>query len=246
MSKIESLKRRLTQGFQATFQPTKLYIYPTPEYSGHCLSFSQYGEDMILKQFFGKNKKLKGDGFYVDVGAHHPRRFSNTYFFYLNGWRGINIDPIPGGMEMFNKLRSRDINVEVGISNCREKLTYFIFKDGAYNSFSKEVAETRRVSHIDTKEIDTYPLVEVLDKYLPHGQTIDFLNVDVEGLDYEVLQSNDWSKYKPHIILAEAVNTSSLEDAINTQVAKYLEQKGYKLITKTKNTLLFQESSSSY
>jgi hypothetical protein len=72
-------------------------------------SWSQEGEDLILARIFGD----KPDGFYVDVGAHHPKRFSNTYYFYRRGWRGINIDAMPGSMLAFNRLRPSDINIEL-------------------------------------------------------------------------------------------------------------------------------------
>src|SRR5690554_6253894 len=76
-------------------------------------SYSQEGEDILLEKLFeGKN-----DGFYVDVGAHHPRRFSNTYLLYRRGWRGINIDAMPGSMAEFRRLRGRDINLEIPISS---------------------------------------------------------------------------------------------------------------------------------
>ena len=75
-------------------------------------SWSQEGEDMILHRIFGGKKS----GFYVDVGAHHPKRFSNTYFFYCHGWRGINIDAMPGRMKLFNQWRPKDINLEMGVA----------------------------------------------------------------------------------------------------------------------------------
>jgi len=68
--------------------------------------YSQDGEDIILKEFFSGKEK----GFYVDIGAHHPLRLSNTYLFYKKGWSGINIDAMPGSMKIFNKKRRRDIN----------------------------------------------------------------------------------------------------------------------------------------
>ena len=85
-------------------------------------SYSQEGEDMILKRLFGGQKF----GFYVDVGAHHPKRFSNTYYFYKKGWRGINIDAMPGSMIAFDKLRPRDINIERPISDKKQILTYYL------------------------------------------------------------------------------------------------------------------------
>ena len=65
-------------------------------------SYSQEGEDLVLRKIFKKQDK----GFYVDVGAHHPKRFSNTFLLYKKGWNGINIDATPGSMKLFNKFRS--------------------------------------------------------------------------------------------------------------------------------------------
>ena len=81
-------------------------------------SYAQEGEDRILMRYFDGRKK----GFYLDVGAHHPKLYSNTYLFYNQGWNGINIDAMPGSMEIFNKQRSRDINIEAAISKNTEKI----------------------------------------------------------------------------------------------------------------------------
>src|SRR3989344_5781411 len=74
--------------------------------------YSQNGEDIILVALFAKKK----NGFYVDVGAHHPERYSNTHLLYKNGWWGVNIDPDPDAMRLFKKRRPRDRNLCVGIS----------------------------------------------------------------------------------------------------------------------------------
>lgn len=83
-------------------------------------SYFQEGEDMILRRIFER----QSTGFYVDVGAHHPKRFSNTYFFYKKSWTGINVDAMPGSMKLFEKVRSRDINIEKPISSEKQVLTY--------------------------------------------------------------------------------------------------------------------------
>ena len=75
---------------------------------------------MLLRHLLGSDKM---DGFYVDVGAFHPTLFSNTYFFYLNGWRGLNIEARPGSKQLFDKLRPKDINVEIGVSRERGTMT---------------------------------------------------------------------------------------------------------------------------
>src|SRR5580700_9536062 len=102
---------------------------PAPPYLE---SYAQEGEDMVMRRFF---ESRATPGFYVDVGAHHPQRFSNTYFFYRQGWRGINIDAMPGSMKAFETLRPRDINIEAAVSAEHQSLTYAIFNEPALNSF---------------------------------------------------------------------------------------------------------------
>ena len=203
-------------------------------------SYSQEGEDMILRRLFEKQQT----GFYVDVGAHHPKRFSNTYFFYKRGWRGINIDAMPGSMQIFNKIRPRDINIEKPVSDKTQVLTYYAFNEPALNGFSKELSQERDGKgnyFIEfTKDIETSTLEEILDTNLPRGQEIDFLSIDVEGLDFMVLKSNNFSKYKRKIILIEILG-SSLNDIEKNEISKYLKQYDYSLYAKAVNTVIFIE-----
>lgn len=213
-------------------------------FDGYCLkSYSQEGEDIILRRIFERQKT----GFYVDVGAHHPKRFSNTYRFYKKGWRGINIDAKPGCMEIFRKIRPRDINLEFAIFNKRQTLIYYCFNDPALNSFSKTVSiemnKKEEYKIIDEIKIETLTLVEVLDAYLPSDTTIDFLSVDVEGLDFQVLTSNDWSKYMPNVVLVEDFNFS-FDSSDNSKIYKFLMDKGYHLVAKTWNTVFYEKTNS--
>jgi len=203
-------------------------------------SYSQEGEDGILRRIFtGKN-----NGFFVDIGAHHPKRFSNTYYFYLFGWRGLNIDAVPGGVSLFNQLRPRDINVEAAVANGNKTLTYHEFNEPTLNGFSQEISQARHKNGpykiVNQREIKTVTLAEVFDRYLPPGQTIDFLNVDVEGYDLEVLQSNDWTKYQPTIVLVEDMRVRNMRDMENSPVVRLLREHGYELYCKAVNTLLFR------
>ena len=200
-------------------------------------SYSQEGEDMILKRIF----ENQTTGFYVDVGAHHPKRFSNTYYFYKKGWRGINIDAMPGSMKPFKKLRKRDINIETAVSEEQKELIYYIFNDQALNGFSKKLSENHNtgkyyiVSKINLK---TSTLEEILSKYLPEKQQIDFLSVDVESLDFQVLKSNNWEQYRPKVVLVEAFQ-SMLENISNDEAYQFLKAKEYLLYAKTVNTMIF-------
>jgi FkbM family methyltransferase len=201
-------------------------------------SYSQEGEDMILQRIFGRQEL----GFYVDIGAHHPRRFSNTCLFYRKGWRGINIEPNPAASAAFQKERPRDINLQIGISDQEGKLTYYLFNDPALNSFDRELSDTRieKSSHyrvIGTKEIAVRRLATVLREHLPPGERIDFLSIDVEGLDMAVLRSNDWDAFRPNVVVVEAV--ISLEDVLDSEVFHFMKERGYNALAKTVNTLIF-------
>lgn len=228
-------KRKVISLYQTVF-PEKPITYSK-------VSYSQEGEDMILAQIF----ECENNGFYVDVGAHHPQRFSNTYYFYLQGWRGINLDAMPGSMAIFNKMRARDINLEIAISDTRQKLTYYAFNEPALNGFCKHIAEefskAAQFEIILETEIQTFTLAEVLDTYLPTNQTIDFLNVDVEGLDYQVLKSNNWHKYRPRIVLVESLEASPInqQDKQLDSKIEFMQQQNYQLYCKTLNTLIFKD-----
>ncbi|PVW16573.1 SAM-dependent methyltransferase [Marixanthomonas spongiae] len=206
------------------------------------ISYSQEGEDLILKRFF----EGKDNGFYVDVGAHHPKRFSNTYVFYLKGWRGINIDAMPGSMKGFNEQRPRDINVETGVSMEKDELTYYMFNEPALNTFSEKEAKKkdglRNFKIIAEKKIQTLPLNAILDTHLPTDVGIDFMTIDVEGLDLQVLQSNNWEVYRPNMVLVEDLKKRGLADLItNSAVYDFLTTKNYQLVAKTWNTLFFSD-----
>jgi len=204
-------------------------------------SYSQEGEDLILQRIF----EYKNVGFYIDVGAYHPFRFSNTYLFYLKGWRGINIDPTPGSMKLFNKFRKRDINLEVGISEKEGVLAYYIFNEPALNTFDENLAKKRdgEKGYYIIKElsIKVYPLSKILEEYLPEGQKIDFLTIDVEGKDFEVLKSNDWSRFRPKVVLVEILS-SSIEEVFESPIYIFMKENGYSFFAKTFNTCFFVEN----
>jgi hypothetical protein len=236
--KLKSLLSRFKKALKVLFVSSS--VYSNNKYCYHKISFSQDGEDIVIAELFNE----KSEGFYVDVGAHHPQRFSNTYYFYLKGWRGINIDAMLGSMRIFDALRPRDINLEIPISDKSEVLTYYEFDEPALNSFSlplsKERTNNTNYKIVTESQLKTQTLAEVLDKYLPSEQIIDFLSIDVEGLDYQVMSSNNWDKYKPTVVLVEDLELRYLKNVGSSKVYLFLEEKGYILIAKTMRTLIFK------
>ena len=216
-----------------TLRPIKHFIRP-PCQVAH--SYSQEGEDRILTRIF----EHKAEGFYVDVGAHHPIFLSNTYLFYRRGWRGINLDAAPGSMAAFELMRPNDINLEVAIGEEPGSLPFHIFNDPALSTFNPVVAKERngvgtwRVIEIRPIEIRT--LAQVLEEYLPAGKSIDFLTVDVEGLDLPVLRSNDWERFRPEYILAEDFYCKNIEECLKTPLGVFLKSVDYVLYGRTAHT----------
>lgn len=197
--------------------------------------FGQTGEDAVLRSLFD-SKLMRGEkGFYVDVGAYHPWDKSNTYLFYKAGWSGINIDARPGSMKLFGKHRPRDINLEVGISRKEGIETYHIISDDSpMNSFSRESLESlNMLRHVQrTVPVEVLPLSVVLSRHVPVGQHIDFLTVDVEGYDLEVLESNDWDVFRPSVILAETPG-KYVEELREQPVSVMLRNHGSRLCART-------------
>ncbi len=200
------------------------------------LSYSQYGEDVVLRNIFIQKK----DGFFVDVGAHHPTKFSNTYWLYRKGWSGINIDAAPGSMEAFRAKRPRDISIETAISDVSENKKFFVFNNPALNTFSEKLASEHKQKGykiLEEADLETKTLKEVLDQNITPERHIDLMNIDVESLDWAVLNSNDWQKYRPDVIIIE----DKADSQGKTRVDSFLEEKGYHLIATLFETKIFSK-----
>lgn len=172
-------------------------------------SYSQFGEDAVVQAFF----RNKTDGFYVDVGAYHPHLYSNTYALYRCGWHGLAIDPNPAMQLLFKLFRSRDTFVCAGVGEGEG--SYQTFADGAYNQVTKGTGLTLR------------RLDDILHEH--HITHIDFLSVDVEGRDLEVLRTHHWA-IRPRLIAIEA--------DLESPAAEFLKEKGYMLRCITGRTLI--------
>ncbi len=202
-------------------------------------SYSQEGEDLVINRL----TQGKQNGFYIEIGCHHPFRFSNTYFLYRNGWKGICIDPLPGTKKLFNKWRPRDITLEMGISETASTLEYYMFNEPALNTFNADLAHERNKLNeykiIDVKKIATNTLETILEN-LKITKEIDLFSIDVEGFDLEVLKSNNWSKFKPKIIIVECL-TADLLHLQNDEICKFLQMQGYQPYAKTGYSVIFTQ-----
>ncbi|MBB1286129.1 FkbM family methyltransferase [Flavisolibacter sp. BT320] len=201
----------------------------------HRECYSQCGEDLILNRIF----RDKTEGFYVDVGANNPFEQSNTQFFYKLGWSGINIDAMPGSMNVFHRVRPRDINLEVPISDSEETLQYHIFQTSFFNSFAPEPEVLNNEKLLEVKALNSTSLAKIFEKHVG-SKVIDFMAVDVEGWDLNVLRSNDWNKFRPKVLIVEMLDVPA-DKVGDTEMAHYMDTIGYAFFCSTSTNALFFE-----
>ncbi len=198
------------------------------------IHYAQFGEDIILRELL---KKELNDGFYVDVGCYHPKKFSNTYWLYKKGWSGINIDMEEDKIRLFNMVRRRDYNILCPVSNKRETVT--LYRDGKYglgSTLDKDLAGQITAAQCET--VETKTLTEIIDDSPFRDRHIDVLSIDVEGMDYKVISALDFKKYKPKVIIIED-HHRNIEDIVNTDVYKLLKNNAYILRSWTFYSLIF-------
>jgi|LauGreDrversion4_2_1035121.scaffolds.fasta_scaffold10683_6 hypothetical protein len=203
-------------------------------------SYAQCGEDMIARFYLHQKK-----GFYVDIGAFHPKKLSNTYHFYLKGWNGINIDGSKRAIELFNKMRPDDININccVGMIKDISEVEFYIFETAELNTIKKENLSDIYLYHnqspIKIEKIPFLSLESILDKHLPPNTSIDLLSIDAEGADEEILNSNNWDKYHPKLVIVE--KHCSIYDFMNTEMHQFLINQNYTLGGYSRHSFIFHE-----
>jgi FkbM family methyltransferase len=200
-----------------------------------------FGEDLFIEKYFRNKKK----GFYIDVGGYYPLEGNNTQLLYKKGWRGINFDINYYSIELFNFLRKKDININSGISNKKEKLIMFYRKEiNMLNTTDKDLAKIHFRKGYQKKKIQVNTLNFFLKKNLKKSDKINFINIDVEGIELKVLKSLDFKIYKPQLICIEIHNPKKMYD-INYKYLKsnkeynYLINKKYKVVWKNKYSFIF-------
>jgi hypothetical protein len=200
---------------------------------------SRWGVDLILNDIF-KNKQK---GFYIDIGCHHPIINNHTYLFYKKGWTGINIDLDFNSIDMFNFFRPKDLNKQFALSNdVQDSNLYFYHNRAAKNTISKEFGRDA----ISVKKIKTNTLDNLINEEKLNNQVIDFVNIDVEGNELNVLKGFDLQKFKPKIILLEFIQHNikefyqkDIDMIIKSEIYKFMIENNYKLINWNHDDLMF-------
>lgn len=253
------ISRRISSIFGAkAFTALKLIaqiVFPF----GRKTHYGTFGEDAMLSGYFMIQGRIPrfgqpvrwlmgdrtdyGSGFYVDVGANEPKLSSNTYWAYRKGWRGINIEPTEGSERAFGLVRPRDKTVEVAIAESDGVAEFYSWSslptrntlvESRLDGTADYVGEQPEVRMVETRRLES-----VLDEHLPDGMKIDFLNVDAEGFDLIALQSNNWEKHRPELVIVEDHENHVVTDSsaggeewkppFSLPTVQYLQSVGYEL-----------------
>lgn len=207
----------------------------------------QWAEDVVIRKLFLRSKK---QGTYVDLGAHHPFIHSNTAWLWFKGWRGINVDANKHSIALFNKSRPNDTNLNLAIipssqyiggtrivdlylpnEESNETGEHGITATASVNSdiaLERNFKKTEKVNSIDIHTLfEKYNLTE-----------IDYLNIDVEGMDYQILQDINYTDIKIHAISIEDY-CSNIHAAVESKIAKHLQKNGYDFVSRVGPTSIF-------
>ncbi|MEI8314791.1 MAG: FkbM family methyltransferase [Verrucomicrobiota bacterium] len=190
-------------------------------------SYSQYGEDLIIDAIVGKEKL-----FYVDIGANHPINLSNTYRFYRRGGTGINIEPDPTVFPLLASCRTKDINLQIGVSTLERVLPFYRMSANTLSTFNKADADSHDDYQInEVIQVPVRPLAAILSDHIPSGG-IDFMSIDAEGYEMEIIESNNWERFRPLVLMLE-INRNE------QKLVDFMERLDYALVVNNETNGIF-------
>lgn len=191
--------------------------------------WGQCAEDVIVHSLL---RDIHFAGFYVDVGAHHPTALSNTHYFHRLGWRGINIDASKQAIQKFEVDRPQDINLHLGVAKDNRTLEFHRFENSLFDTFDPKVADTwcKYSKKLNSDFVMCMPLSTILSECLPIGTEIDLLSIDVEGFECDVVESNDWTRYRPKVVVIEQLSRMSIDQQSESELFKLLTKRDYRCV----------------
>ena len=229
---LYSKKTNIFKFFYFYFQFLKAKFKPR-------LAYSHWGVDLIITKLLNSKNK----GIYIDVGCHHPFLNNHSYLLYKSGWKGINIDIDYNSIDMFNFFRKSDVNIQTAVTDHKGEVDLFFYHNrAAKNTISKEFGSDAN----EKKKINSDTLNNIIENSKFKNSKIDFVSIDVEGNEMNVLNGFNLKKYKPKLILLEFIIPNKKEfyekdinEITNSEVYKFMIKNDYKLINWNHDDLLF-------
>ncbi len=229
---LYSKKANIFKFFYFYFQFLKAKFKPR-------LAYSHWGIDLIITKLLNSKNK----GIYIDVGCHHPFLNNHSYLLYKSGWEGINIDIDYNSIDMFNFFRKSDVNIQTAVTDHKGEVDLFFYHNrAAKNTISKEFGSDAK----EQKKINSDTLNNIIENSKFKDSKVDFVSIDVEGNEMNVLNGFNLKKYKPKLILLEFILPNKKEfyekdinEITNSEVYNFLIKNEYKLINWNHDDLLF-------
>ena len=184
--------------------------------------------DLIALKYLNIDK-----GFFVDVGCFHPSRLNNTFLMYQKGWRGINIDMNEISIKLFNLVRSEDININCAVSKKEGEISFYTKKELFMSASLKKSSDLKIIKKIQSRQ-----LTNIINSTKYKSKQIDFLSVDCEGFDLEVIETLNFDIYSPKLICIEIPN-KNIEDLKKKETYQYIISKNYKMIFSNEMNSMF-------
>ncbi len=211
-------------------------------------TFSGSGEDIQVDRLLGDIK-----GFYVDIGAFHPKWASNTHILYRRGWHGINLDADEYKIALFRTFRRRDISLSQVAGPEKGVADFYFHEGGSFGSMSslsdgRTTFNANRMGRtLSSRKINVDTLNSILEKNLPSDRRVleypvDFLNIDVEGSEFDILSVLDIKKY-PVRLMAVEIHAPTLKDVLEDRVSVLLRDWSYVIVAWTPPTVFFMAES---
>jgi FkbM family methyltransferase len=192
------------------------------------VSYAQCGEDLIMQQVFialGIKRVA-----YLDIGAHHPTHLSNTYLFYRSGGQGVCVEPDPGLFRQLVAKRPRDIHLNCGVGASGGEADFYRMTSSTLSTFSRAEVERYQAKGKQRVEkvirIELKPIDDIIAQNFNVGPNL--VSLDVEGLEYEVLQSFDFRRYRPQVFCLETLTyAEDKSERKLTEIIELMRSRGY-------------------
>lgn len=205
------------------------------------VSYAQCGEDLIVN-FVAGALNLKPLA-YLDIGTNHPQVINNTYFFYQKGCSGVCIEPDPDLYREIKKYRPWDTVLNAGIgAGDRTQAEFYRMTASSLSTFSRSEAERFSASgRQKIEEVVPMSLLKINDVIRSHfPQRPDFISIDTEGWDLEILKTLNFQKYRPAIFCIETLTyDENKKEQKLYNIIKFMQEKNYLVYADTYINTIF-------
>ena len=209
-------------------------------FKGH---FGQYAEDTLVRKLFAPRKRMESC---LDVGAYHPFKFNNTAYFWMCGWRCVNVDANPKTIELFNRWRTSDINIHAAVITNEEiaagvdsiNLHLPDRDDKGHISAVGTVSQCQADSNNMSRKIvvPAFSINQIIEANNLHD--VSYINIDIEGYDDKVLMDIDFDKIRPKVVSVEQFG-EDVEEVVYGDVAKRMREHGYLFHSRASYTSIY-------